>query len=81
MEHLYLIVFGSQGIIKTANFSDAIGRDEFEFSLDLTDEMRPEARGIVFYVEPEFGHIVYDEFSLQIGFSISNWVSLNEFVS
>ena len=77
MEVPYLLIFGTKGIIHSQNFEDAVGKDVFDFPLELTDEMRPEARGLVFYMRASDGAIVYDEFSLSIGFSIDNSVSLS----
>ena len=73
MEELHLIVFGLQGIVHSEKFPEAVERDTFEVSFDLTEEMKPEARGIVFYVKN--GLLIYDEFSVSLGFSIDNSVS------
>jgi len=75
MEQLHLLIFGTKGIIHSENFEDAVGKDIFDFPLELTDEMRPEARGLVFYSRTIDGAIIYDEFSLNIGFPIDNFVS------
>ncbi|XP_070504853.1 thioester-containing protein 1 allele R1-like [Chironomus tepperi] len=72
MEQLHLLIFGTNGIIHSEIFEDSEGKDVYEFSLQITDEMRPEARGLVFYTRLSDGAIIYDEFSLNIGFSINN---------
>ncbi|KAL7011287.1 hypothetical protein ACKWTF_014215 [Chironomus riparius] len=77
MEQLNVLIFGTKGIVHTKTFDDAIGKDVFEFPLELTDEMRPEARGLVFYTRASDGAIVYDEFSLSIGFSVNNSLDIS----
>ena len=76
METLHLLVFGSHGVISYKNYSDAVGKDIYNFTLELSEEMRPEARGLVFYTRLSDGAIIYDEFSLTPGFSVNNFVSI-----
>ncbi|CAG9810247.1 unnamed protein product [Chironomus riparius] len=77
MELPRLLVFGTKGIIQSQTFNDSVGKDVFEFSLELTDEMRPEAHGLVFYTRDADGAMVYDEFSIKIGFSINNSLEIS----
>jgi len=74
-----VLVFGLNGIIHNDEFSDAVGKDIYNFTIAVTEEMKPEARGIVFYIKPNTGFIIYDEFSIPLGFSIENSVSFNYF--
>lgn len=75
MEELHLVIFGLKGIVYSKKFTDAQSKDVYDVKFRLTDEMRPEARGLLFYVKPDTGAIVYDEFSILVGFSIENSVS------
>ncbi|XP_070504758.1 thioester-containing protein 1 allele R1-like [Chironomus tepperi] len=77
MEVLRLLIFGTKGIIHSQQFDDAAGKDLFDFPLVLTDEMRPEARGLVYYARASDGALVYDEFSLSIGFTIENSLEIS----
>jgi len=70
-----LLVFGINGLIHNEEFSDAVGRDLHTFKIELTEEMKPEIRGLVFYIRPSDGLMIYDEFSISLGFSIGNFVS------
>ncbi|XP_070504839.1 CD109 antigen-like [Chironomus tepperi] len=74
MEELHLIVFGLQGVVHSDKFPDSEGKDIFELSFDTTEAMKPEARGIVFYVKN--GAIIYDEFSISLGFSVDNSINI-----
>jgi len=76
MEALHVLVIGTFGIVYNKEFKDAVQKDIFNFSIPLTEEMRPEARGIAFYVRPSDGVIVFDEFSLNPGVSVENSVSI-----
>lgn len=76
MESLHVLIIGLNGIVHYEEFSDAIGKDVFDFDVQLTEEMKPESRGIAFYVRPSDGIIVYDEFVISLGFGIENLVSL-----
>ena len=76
MELPRLLIFGTKGIIHSEQFDQAVGKDLFDFPLELTNEMRPEARGLVYYTRKIDGAIIYDEFSLNIGLSIDNYVSM-----
>lgn len=78
IETLNLLVFGSNGMVYSNQFPDAVGKDIFTFSFKLTSNMKPEIRGIVFYIRPKDGIIVHDEFTLSLGFSIENFVSVKE---
>ena len=75
IEILTLLVFGTNGLIYSEEFEDAAGKDIYNFKIQLTEEMKPEIRGLVFYIRPSDGVMVYDEFSLSLGFSIDNFVS------
>lgn len=75
MQVLNLLVFGTNGLILSKKYPDAVGKDVILLSFKLTEEMRPEARGLVFYVRPQDGVMVYDEFSISLGFLIDNFVS------
>ncbi|XP_070504845.1 CD109 antigen-like isoform X2 [Chironomus tepperi] len=77
MEVLHLMIFGTTGIIHSQQFDDAVGKDLFDFPVKLTDEMRPEARGLVYYARASDGALVYDEFSLTIGFTIDNLLEIS----
>ncbi|XP_070504785.1 thioester-containing protein 1 allele R1-like [Chironomus tepperi] len=77
MEVLRVLIFGTKGIIHSQQFNDAEGKDLFDFPLELTDEMRPEARGLVYYARASDGAMVYDEFSLSIGFLIYNSLEIS----
>ncbi|CAG9810237.1 unnamed protein product [Chironomus riparius] len=74
MNELHLVVFGLQGIVYSNKFPGSVDKDIFEVSFELTEEMKPEARGIVFYVRN--GVMIYDEFSVLLGFSIDNSLEL-----
>lgn len=76
METLHVLVVGKFGIVHSVEFKDAVQKDVYEFSVPLTEEMRPEARGIAFYVRRPDGVIVFDEFSLAPGVSVDNSVSI-----
>ena len=75
MEELHLVIFGLKGIVYSEKFADAQSKVVYDAKFRLTDDMRPEVRGLLFYVKPETGAIVYDEFSISVGFSIRNSVS------
>ena len=75
MDTLHLLVYGTNGLVYSEKFSDAVGKDIHTFSFELTEIMKPEIRGIVFYIRPQDGVMVYDEFSISLGFSIDNSVS------
>ena len=75
MEELHLVVFGSNGIVLHESFPDAMQKDVYEINLVVTNEMKPEARGLVFYSRLSDGALIYDEFSIGLGFSIENSVS------
>lgn len=77
MESLHVLIIGLNGIVHYEEFSDATGKDVYDFDVKLTEEMKPESRGIVFYVRPTDGVIVYDEFVISLGFGIENLVSLS----
>ena len=75
METLHLLVYGLNGLIYSEEFSDAVGKDLYTFRIKLLEKMKPEIRGLVFYIRPVDGIMVYDEFALSLGFSIDNSVS------
>lgn len=77
MEVLHVLVFGLNGIIHSEEFSDAVGKDIYNFTIPVTEEMKPEARGLVFYMKPTDGLMIYDEFTVSLGFSIKNSVGSN----
>ncbi|XP_070504760.1 thioester-containing protein 1 allele R1-like [Chironomus tepperi] len=72
MEELHLIVFGLNGVVMQETFSDSAGHDLYEISMEVTNDMKPEARGLVFYSRLDGGELVYDEFSISLGFSVDN---------
>ena len=74
MELLHVVVVGTKGIVFSKDFPDSIGNDIVNFEVPLSDDMKPEARGLAFYIKN--GEMVYDEFSLNLGFSVDNAVSL-----
>lgn len=78
MEELHLIVFGANGIVLHESFPDSVQKDIFEINLILTNEMKPEARGLVYYSRLSDGALVYDEFSISLGFYIDNSVSIKK---
>jgi len=69
------MIFGTNGLMYNQEFPDAVGKDIYSFNIQLTEEMKPEIRGLVFYIRPSDGVMVYDEFSLSLGFSVDNFVS------
>lgn len=75
-ETLNLLVFGPNGKVYSNQYADAIGKDIYTFSFKLTNNMKPEIRGLVFYIRPSDGILVHDEFTLSLGFSIENSVSI-----
>jgi len=79
IETLNLLIFGTNGLVYSEQFPDAIGKDIFTFSFQLTNKMTPEIRGLVFYIRLSDGVMVHDEFSLSLGFSIDNSVSMQIF--
>jgi len=79
MQTLNLMVFGTNGLIFNEEFPDAAGKDIFMMTLELTEDMKPEVRGLVFYVRDQDGIMVYDEFSISLGFSIDNFVRMIDF--
>ena len=79
METLHVLVIGQEGIIHSQEFADAAGLDIYKFPIKLTENMKPEALVLAFYVKPETGAIIYDEILLSLGFSIDNAVSINVF--
>ena len=74
METLHVLVIGTKGIIHSQDYQDAAGKDIFNFDVPLSDEMVPEARGLAFYVRGD--SIIYDEFSINVGFGVDNAVSI-----
>ena len=72
---MHVLVIGPYGIVYTKDYPDAQGKDVFEFTLELTAEMRPESHVIVFYVRRDDGVIIHDEFGLSLGYSAENHVS------
>jgi hypothetical protein len=76
METLHVLVMGPFGIVHNQEFKDAVQKDIYDFSITLTEDMRPEARGIAFYVRPSDGVIVFDEFVISSGVSVENSVSI-----
>jgi len=79
METLHVVVFGISGIIHVEEFPDAEGKDVYDFALKLTENMKPEAKMFVFYVHEKTGVLIYDELSINLGFSIDNSVSIINF--
>lgn len=71
---LHVLIFGMHGLIISKEYLQAEGMDIFDFTVELTEQMKPECRGLVFYVRD--GVIIFDEFSLVIGVSIDNSVSV-----
>ncbi|KAL7011354.1 hypothetical protein ACKWTF_014235 [Chironomus riparius] len=77
LETLNLLVFGTNGLIYSEEFPEAIGKDIYNFNFQLSEEMKPEIRGLVFYIRPSDGIMVYDEFILRLGFSINNFLEIS----
>ncbi|XP_070504781.1 thioester-containing protein 1 allele S1-like [Chironomus tepperi] len=76
METLHVLVMGQDGIIVNKEYPEAAGNDIFKFTITLTQEMKPEARVLVFYVKPDSGVIIYDELTIALGFSIDNTIDI-----
>jgi hypothetical protein len=79
METLHVVVFGIKGMIHAEEFPEAEGKDVYQFTLQLTENMKPEARVFVFYVHQKTSVLVYDELPINLGFSIDNSVGLLNF--
>ncbi|XP_070504793.1 uncharacterized protein [Chironomus tepperi] len=77
MESLHVLLIGINGIVFYEEFSDAVGKDIYEFAVELTEEMRPESRGIVFYVRRSDGVLIYDEFLVNIGYGFENTLEIS----
>ncbi|CAG9810249.1 unnamed protein product [Chironomus riparius] len=70
MERLHVVVVGTKGVVFSQDFPDSIGKDVVNFEVPLSDDMKPEARGLAFYSRN--GEMVYDEFSISTRFSVDN---------
>ncbi|CAG9810259.1 unnamed protein product [Chironomus riparius] len=77
MESLHVLLIGLNGIVHYEEFPDAMDKDIFEFSIELTEEMKPESRGIAFYIRPSDGVLIYDEFVLSLTFGIENLLEIS----
>lgn len=77
MEVLHVLVFGLNGIVYSEEFFETVGKDIHNFSIIVTEEMKPESRGLVFYMKPKSAIMIYDEFSIKPGLSIENSVGFN----
>ena len=77
MSILHFIVIGSEGIIISENYPDSYPKKAYFIALKLTENMKPESTGIIYYVRKQDGSIVYDTFSISLGFTMENSVSLN----
>ncbi|XP_070504789.1 CD109 antigen-like [Chironomus tepperi] len=77
MESLHVLLIGINGIVHYEEFPDAVTRDLYEFTVELTEEMRPESRGIVFYVRRSDGVLIYDDFVLNLGYGIENMLEIS----
>ncbi|XP_070504795.1 uncharacterized protein [Chironomus tepperi] len=76
MESLHVLLIGINGIVHYEEFP-AAGKDIYEFAVELTEEMRPESRGIVFYVRRSDGVLIYDDFVVNIGYGIENTLEIS----
>lgn len=74
MNSLKVLVVTRNGLVNSLDLEDAKDNTEYEFDLDVTKDMRPEATVIVFYVRDQDGEIVYDQFKLELGFQSQNKV-------
>ncbi|XP_070504794.1 uncharacterized protein [Chironomus tepperi] len=77
MESLHVLLIGINGIVHYEEFPNAAGLDLFEFTVELTEEMRPESRGIVFYVRRSDGVLIYDDFVVKIGYETENTLEIS----
>lgn len=73
METLHVMVIGPHGIVVNEDYSDAQGKDIFNFSLPITADMQPIANIIAYYIKGD-GAIIYDGYTLETGSSIENSV-------
>ena len=76
MQSLHLIIFGQIGIIHTEEYPKAKDKLNFNLKINITEEMRPEVAGLVFYIDSMTGVMVYDEFTLNLGFDEDNKVRI-----
>lgn len=74
METLHVIIIGLNGVVYSQEFPEAKDKDIFSVLIKITEEMKPELRGIAFYVRSSDGAIIYDEFTVNLGLSIANSV-------
>lgn len=65
METLNLVVLGAFGLIHSEKFINSKFQQNFNFNLNVTENMAPVASVIVFYVK-EDGRIVSDQFNLKL---------------
>lgn len=79
MEELHIMVIGPQGLSYKNSFSRATDKDLHEFSFKLTDDMRPEASVIIYYVTPDLV-TVYDVLTLKTEMNLKNYVSTLRYV-
>ncbi|KAL7011095.1 hypothetical protein ACKWTF_014088 [Chironomus riparius] len=76
METLHVMVIGPHGIVVNEDYSDAQGKDIFNFSLPITADMQPIANIIAYYIKGD-GAIIYDGYTLETGSSIENSLKIN----
>jgi hypothetical protein len=74
LQTIHVIAIGPYGLVYTLQFEEAQGKDIYNLTMTLTEEMKPESHVIIFYIRPD-GAIIHDEFTLSLGYSIHNSVS------
>lgn len=74
MRPLKVLVVGRSGFIYTHEYKDVEEFDNYKFDLEITREMAPEASVVAFYVRDDDGEIIYDQFTLKLGFRSDNEV-------
>jgi len=75
MTTLHVLVIGLTGLVYKKEFPNAAGKNFFQFSFPFINNMMPESRGIVFYVRPSDGVLIYDEFKINHRHGTKNYVS------
>lgn len=70
-------MFGTDGIIFKKEFPNSIGKSTTYFTVEVTEAMVPEVRGLVFYIQQTTGLMIFDEFSISPGLTCHNFLEVS----
>lgn len=75
MQKLNVIVISKKGLAFSHQFKEAADQKKFSFDLEVTSDMVPEANVVIFYIRDQDGLVVFDQFTIELGFASTNSVS------